>query len=124
MTKLTMTKIVVADLPRLEAFYRTVCGFDQVQHFKGEGFAEAIMRPSGESAGAALVLFADGTTPPPGEAVLVFETDDLPAFSQLVVAGGGEVTHPAQSIDALGLSFAMYKDPEGHVIEAIAYKKS
>lgn len=124
MTKLAMTKIVVADLPRLEAFYRAVCGFDQVQHIKGEGFAEAIMRPEGKGAGAALVLYADGTNPPPGEAVLVFETEDVPAFSDRIVAGGGEVTHPAQTIDALGLTFAMYKDPEGHVIEAIAYKQA
>lgn len=123
MTTLAMTKIVVADLERSEAFYRAVVGFDQVQHIKGEGFAEAIMRPTGNAAGAALVLYADGTTPPPGEAVLVFETDDVPAFSERIVAGGGEVTHPAQTIDGLGLTFAMYKDPEGHLIEAIAYKK-
>lgn len=119
MTCLAMTKIVVADLPRLEAFYRAVCAFDQVQHIKGEGFAEAIMRPSGDQTGAALVLFADGSNPTPGEAVLVFETDHVPAFSERIVANGGEVTHPAQTVDALGLTFAMYKDPEGHVIEAI-----
>ncbi|MFM5885593.1 MAG: VOC family protein [Novosphingobium sp.] len=120
MTILAMTKIVVSDLPRLEAFYREVCGFDQVQHIKGEGFAEAIMRPSGDQTGAALVLFADGSKPTPGEAVLVFETDHVPAFSERILANGGVVTHPAQTVDALGLTFAMYKDPEGHVIEAIA----
>ena len=29
-----------------EAFYRAVCGFDQVERISGVGFVEAIMRPS------------------------------------------------------------------------------
>ncbi len=121
MTTLSMTKIAVADLPRLEAFYRAVCGFDQAQYVSGEGFAEVILRASGNKVGAALVLFADGTAPPPGEAVLVFETDNLSAFSERVVTNGGDVTAPAQVVEDLGLMFAMYRDPEGHMIEAIAY---
>ena len=64
----------------------------------GEGFAEAIMRPSGDQTGAALVLFADGSKPTPGEAVLVFETDHVPAFSERILANGGVVTHPAQTL--------------------------
>lgn len=124
MTFLAMTKIIVSDLESSEVFYRTVCGFDQVEWISGPDFREAIMRPSGKPAGAALVLFADGTTPPPGEAVLVFETDDVATFSSRIVEAGGEVTHPAQTIAELGLTFAMYRDPEGHVIEAVARVRS
>lgn len=124
MTTLAMTKIIVADLEKAETFYRTVCGFDQVDRIKGDGFQELIMRPADTRSGAALVLFHDGTSPPPGEAVLVFDTPDVAVFSEKVVAAGGEVTHPAQFIEALGLTFAMYRDPEGHVLEAVAWKRT
>lgn len=120
MTTLAMTKIVTADLDGLEAFYRGVCGFDQVQRIEGEGFREAILTIANATSGAALVLFADGTKPPPGELVLVFETDDVAAFSAKVIGNGGLVTHPMQSVPELGLTFMMGADPEGHVIEAIS----
>lgn len=122
MTFLAMTKIVVSDLDRCEAFYRAVCGFDDVQHIAGEGFSEAIMRPA-SAQGAALVLFADGTSPSPGEAVLVFDTDDVAAFSARIVANGGEIAHSAQNVPEPGLTFAMACDPEGHVIEAVCWDK-
>jgi predicted enzyme related to lactoylglutathione lyase len=120
MTTLAMTKIIVADLDRSEAFYRAVCGFDEVERIAGPGFVEAIMRPSGNPAGAALVLLADGTTPPPGEAVLVFETDDVAAFAARIVAAGGEVTMPPQLYAEAGITFALFRDPEGHTLEAIS----
>lgn len=121
MTSLAMTKIVVADPEALEAFYRSVCGFDQVQRITGEGFREAILTVSGAAKGAALVLFCDGSRPAPGEAVLVFETEDVATFAERVVAGGGTITHPPQHVPHLGLAFLMGTDPEGHVIEAIRY---
>lgn len=120
MTTLAMTKIVVADLASSETFYRAVCGFDQVERISGEGFVEAIMRPSGDNAGAALVLFADGTAPPPGEAVLVFETADVTDVAARVAGAGGEMTLPPQVFAASGVTFAMFRDPEGHVLEAIS----
>lgn len=121
MTKLAMTKIVTANLEGLERFYGAVCGFDQVQRIAGEGFREAIMTSAASASGAALVLFADGSNPPPGELVLVFETDDIAAFSAKVVENGGAITHPAQHVPELGLSFMMGIDPEGHVIEAVRH---
>ena len=124
MTTLAMSKIVVVDLAACETFYRSVCGFDQVERITGEGFAEAIMRPSGNPAGAALVLFADGSAPPPGEAVLVFETEDVATFAARVTAAGGTITHPPQHIPALGLTFALFRDGEGHTLEAIAYTRN
>ncbi len=126
MTILAMTKIVVADLDKSEAFYRAVCGFDQIERISGEGFTESIMRPSGSALGGAmggaLVLFVDGTSPPPGEAVLVFETDDVEAFAARVLAAGGEITHPPQLLADLGVRFTLGKDIEGHVIEAVSHE--
>jgi lactoylglutathione lyase len=120
MTFFAMTKIVVTDLDRCEAFYRSVCGFDHVERISGKDFVESIMRPSSEATGAALVLFADGSTPPPGEAVLVFETEDVVALVARALAAGGEITHPPQHLSELGIIFAMLRDPEGHTLEAIS----
>ncbi len=120
MTMLTMTKIIVTDLKRSEAFYRAVCGLDQVERLSGEGFEEVIMRSSAAPGGAVLILFADGTSPPPGEAVLVFETPDVDAFAARVIAAGGTVVHAPQTAEAMGLRFAMFKDCEGHMLEALA----
>jgi predicted enzyme related to lactoylglutathione lyase len=124
MTIFAMTKIVVTDLDRCEAFYRAVCGFDQIERISGQGFTESILRPSGTAMGGALVLFVDGTTPPPGEAVLVFETDDVDAFAARAVAAGGEITYPPQSLAELGIRVAMFRDPEGHVLEAVSRDKA
>jgi len=120
MTIFAMTKIVVTDLEQSEAFYRAVTGFNQFERISGEGFAEVIMRPAGIQVGGALVLFFDGTKPAPGEAVLVFEVEDVAAFAAKVMAAGGETTHAPQTVAELGLTFAMFRDPEGHTIEAIA----
>jgi predicted enzyme related to lactoylglutathione lyase len=120
MTIFAMTKIIVTDLAGGEAFYRAVGDFDAIERISGEGFSEIIMRPARNCAGAALVLFADGTAPPPGEAVLVFETEDVAAFVARAVAAGGEVTHPPLRLPDLGLTFAMLRDPEGHTVEAIS----
>ncbi len=118
MTHLAMTKIVVRALGLCAAFYRAAIGFDEERRVEAEGFAELILSRS-DAAGSTLVLLADGTAPPPGEAVLVFETESLAAFTERAEAAGGKVTQPAVSLKALGLSFAMYTDPEGHVFEAI-----
>jgi lactoylglutathione lyase len=120
MTIFAMTKIVVTDLERSEAFYRTVTGFDQIERLSGQGFTESIMRPSNSQAGGALVLFVDGTRPPPGEAVLVFEVEDVEAFAAKVLNSGGETTFAPHVIAELGLTVAIFRDPEGHTIEAIA----
>lgn len=124
MTCLAMTKIIVTDLEASETFYRAVCDFDQVERISGEGFTEAIMRPSNTQAGAALVLFADGSRQPPGECVLVFETEDVAGFAARVTAAGGEMTHPPQFLAELGVTFALFRDLEGHAIEAVARHKA
>jgi predicted enzyme related to lactoylglutathione lyase len=120
MTILAMTKIVVVDLDRSEAFYRAVCGFDQIERISGAGFTESIMRPADNPMGGALVLFVDGTRPPPGEAVLVFETEDVEDFAERVVMAGGITTLAPQIIAELGITVAMFRDPEGHTLEAVS----
>lgn len=117
MTKLTMTKIAVADLEGCAEFYRAVAGLEPVERIELPGLREWILRaPAG---GPALVLIATGAAPIAGEATLVFETDDLAGMTDRVAAAGGTVTQPPRTIAALGLSYAMYTDPEGHIVEGL-----
>lgn len=116
---LSMTKLVVADLKGLTAFYTAVTGLAEANLIEGPGFAEQILRHP-DKRGAGLVLYADGTRPPAGEAILVFDTDDLAAFGARVAAAGGTLDQPPQAFPSAGIAFAFYRDPEGHRIEAIA----
>lgn len=117
---LTMTKIVVADVDAAAAFYMAVCGFTIAQRIEDDRFCEIILQ-SAEAASAALIVINYKGAPPatPGECILVFETSDIGAFVARVVAAGGSVTTPTQTIAALDLAYAMLCDPEGHIVEAL-----
>ncbi len=122
MTKLAMTKIAVSDLDAQVRYYEAVTGFVVVNAFEAPGFAERIMRPRDSEDGAALVLMkTDGVDPGHGEAVTVFETADVDAFVERAVQAGGAILQAPQTLSAHGLRFAMIRDPEGHVIEALSW---
>ena len=121
MTTLMMTKLVVADLDRAKAFYETVCGVREVRRVDAGTMTELIMA-SDETGGATLVLYSERSrpAPAPGECILVVATDDVEAFVARAVAAGGEVTQPATALgDPPTLTYALLKDPEGHIIEPL-----
>lgn len=124
MTALTMTKLVVGDLEGAIAFYGAVCGLAPAQRIEGavdgRPITEVIMS-SAAPAAAGLVLFTfhGAPAPPPGECMLVFDTDDLQAFVARAVEAGGSVMQPPQALPQFGLSFAFVRDSEGHIVEAL-----
>ncbi|WP_225206534.1 VOC family protein [Novosphingobium huizhouense] len=118
MTRLSMTKLVVSDLEASVAFYAAVCGFKETGRFSLGPMTEVIMA-SADGKGAGLVILTDDTSPGTGECVLVFDTDDLAAFQGRVEANGGKTTTPITKLDQLGISFAMFTDNAGHIVEGI-----
>jgi predicted enzyme related to lactoylglutathione lyase len=122
MTTLMMTKLVVADVEKQKAFYEAVCGVREVRRINagapGHTITELIMA-SNEPGGATLVLYQqhDEPAPAPGSCVLVFQTDDVDAFVERATAAGATVTTPAQKLP--GLTYALLKDPEGHIVEPL-----
>lgn len=118
MTRLSMTKLVVADLEASVAFYAAVCGFKETGRFSAGAMTEVIMA-SADGKGAGLVILTDDTSPGTGECILVFDTDDLAGLADRVVANGGKITTPITRLDQLGISFAMFTDDQGHIVEGL-----
>ena len=119
-TALTMTKIVVADDESAAAFFSTVCGYSVAQRIEDAHFCEIILQSDAPGAGVLIVIAYFGQpVPPPGASVLVFEMRDIDGFVARAVAAGATVTTPVTRIAALDLAFAMLRDPQGHVFEAL-----
>jgi predicted enzyme related to lactoylglutathione lyase len=117
-----LTKLVVGDLEASIRFYGDVCGLREFRRIEaevhGSPISESVMGWD-PAAPAAIMLFQfhGRAAPTPGECFLVFYTDDIQAFAERVVRAGGAVTTPPTPLP--GMSFALFRDPEGHELEAI-----
>ena len=118
------TKLIVADLDKAAAFYKSVCGLTEQARVEdklgGRAIVEIIFAPAYQG-GASFVLLTYPDTPKPasGEVILGFATPDVDAFVGRVVAGGGAVVDEAVSRPDHGVRVAIVKDPEGHLIEVV-----
>jgi len=118
------TKLVVADLDKAAAFYKSVCGLTEQARVEdklgGRAIVEIIYAPAYQG-GASFVLLTYPDTPKPasGEVILGFATPDVDAFVGRVLAGGGAVVDAAVSRPDHGVRVAIVKDPEGHLIEVV-----
>ena len=118
------TKLIVGDLDKAAAFYKSVCGLTEQARVEdrlgGRAISEIIFAPAYQG-GASFVLLAYPDTPRPssGEVILGFATPDVDAFVDRVLAGGGVVVDPAVSRPEHGVRVAIVKDPEEHLIEVV-----
>ena len=118
------TKLVVGDLDKAAAFYKSVCGLTEQARVEdkigGRPISEIIFAPAYQG-GASFVLLAypDAPKPSSGEVILGFATPDVDAFVSRVLAGGGAVVDAAVSRPEHGVRVAIVKDPEGHLIEVV-----
>jgi len=122
---LTSIKLVVSDLKRSEAFYRSVCGFGEgkTMHFAlaGRAFTEIVFRHDGKNEALMLMAYDDGAAPTSGAAVLTFSTDDLDALAQRVLAGGGSSLARPRPL-RLGTWHALiaeFADPDGNLLQVL-----
>ena len=123
--RFAFAKLVVNDLVKMDAFYRSICEYPAGQWVKaGEG-ADAIeeviyRKPEG---GVELVLLTNVEGPPAscGSVNIAFDTGDLDLFEARVLAGGGAVLKPirANEFNGAKMRIAFYTDPEGYVLEVI-----
>jgi len=118
------SKLVVGDLERCGAFYRSVCGLVESGRYEaeigGRPVREILFRPTSPG-GASLVLLAyvDAPQPAAGEAILGFSTADLDAFVARALAAGGSLFREARSMDDLKVRVAFVRDVEGHLLEVV-----
>jgi predicted enzyme related to lactoylglutathione lyase len=118
------TKLVVGDLERSAAFYKSVCGLVEAMRIDGEIDGRPIREIAfehGPQGGMRFVLlaFLDTNQPAAGEVIVGISTPDLDAFLDRVRAGGGEVTSEVFVRADHGVKIAHVKDPEGHMIEVV-----
>lgn len=118
----TFTKIVVADLERATAFYRSALGLELISRAGDQEHDEAIMAVPGHESGPLLMLmqYINRPAPPSGSAWIGFAVSDLTATIASVQAGGGTVIAPPQNVQEHKLTIAVVADPEGHPVELTA----
>ncbi len=122
--RFSFTKLVVADLERMAAFYREVYRLTEVGRYGGEvaghPIDEIVLGTDGASAGLILFTFLDRDTPTTGELLLGFTTDDVAALLERGVAAGGSVWTDIKDPDLAGVALVGFlADPEGHVAEVV-----
>jgi predicted enzyme related to lactoylglutathione lyase len=124
-TAFSFTKLVVDDLEKMADFYTEVFGLAAVHRVRaeigGEPIEEILFGAGGELAPGSLVLlkFVGRPRPRPGEVLLGFTTDDLPALLDRVVAAGGAVHEGIREMPEMKLRVAFATDPEGHLAELV-----
>jgi lactoylglutathione lyase len=118
------TKLIVGDLEKSAAFYKSVCGVVEQARvddvLNGRPISEILFNPA-MPGGPTFVLFTFHDMPKPSasEIILGFMTPDLDAFLDRARAAGGTVVEELGSRPELGVKVAVVKDIEGHLIEVV-----
>jgi predicted enzyme related to lactoylglutathione lyase len=125
-TGFAFTKLVVHDLDGMADFYRDAYGLHAVRRVGGEKIGreeidEIMLSSDPKASWGSLVLlrYLGRRQAVPGEVLLGFTTDDLPALLERVCAAGGAVHTPIQEMPELKLRVAFATDPEGHLAELV-----
>ena len=120
------TKIVVDDLDRMAAFYQQVFGYRQMQRVHsavaGEPIEEIIL-VQGEDWGQSLPLvvwkWTQRAAPSATDAILGYQTANVDALVERVVAAGGAVVDAPHDMAEHGVRVAFAKDPDGRLLELV-----
>lgn len=118
------TKLLVNDLDRTAAFYKSVCGLVEIARvtdaIAGRQIQEVLFNATGEG-GATFVLlkFVGAPKPTNDEVIIGFVTSDLEAFVQRACAAGGALAEGIRAVPAHGVKVAFVTDVEGHLLEVV-----
>jgi predicted enzyme related to lactoylglutathione lyase len=121
----SFTKLVVDDLEKMSAFYQQVYGlkqFDRIQADIGIDPIDEIMLGVDSTYGPGsmvLLKFVDKPAPVPGAVILGFQTDDLEALVERVIASGGALHSEIKESDVAAVRVAFITDPEGNLAECV-----
>ncbi len=116
---LNFFKLIVTDLPKMQAFYETAFGFKEVNRIKMEHLEEVMMTlPSGPMT---LVLYKhlDGrdVTVGNGHGPVGLVTKAVDEYYDKALAAGGTEMDAPRDLGQMRVAFV--RDPEGHEIELI-----
>ncbi len=123
-THFGFTKLLVDDLERSAAFYKSVCGLVETGRVDaaigGREISEILFAPTGQG-GATFVLlkFIGAPVTHKDEVILGLITDQVDAFVERVKAAGGALVDPPRDDVEHGVRVAFVTDVEGHLIEVV-----
>jgi predicted enzyme related to lactoylglutathione lyase len=120
----SFSKLLVDDLEKTAAFYKSVCGLVEQQRvdatIEGRPIREITFLPTYPGGGSLTLLkFLAAPKPHNDEAILGFTTSDIEAFIDRVKAAGGRVADPIRSMPEHRIRVAFVEDVEGHLIEVV-----
>jgi catechol 2,3-dioxygenase-like lactoylglutathione lyase family enzyme len=120
----SFTKLLVDDLEKTAAFYKSVCGLVEQQRvdatIDGRPISEITFLPTYPGGGSLTLLkFVAAPKPHNDELILGFTTADIEGFVERVKAARGRVTDPIRAMPEHRLRVAFVQDVEGHLIEVV-----
>ena len=125
----SFTKLIVADLDAMVAYYGAVYGLHEVGRYKadvaGHPIEEIMLGRDGKMGGLILFRYLDRDEPSIGEVLLGFTTDDLAGLFDRGAAAGGSVYVEVHDPDVPGVALVGFlADPEGHIAEVVEPRRA
>ena len=115
------TTLVINDLEKCAAFYKSVCGLTEVARLTakvgGRDIAEILFNFRGEGAATFVLLkYLGEPAPAIGETINVFATEDMESFIERATQHGAVIVDTPSYNAEYGVTSAFIQDPEGHLI--------
>jgi predicted enzyme related to lactoylglutathione lyase len=104
-------EVVGKDGPALQRFYSGLFGWQVADAGDGSGYGLVSANPPG--IGGGIGPTQDGG---PGHATFYIEVDDPQAYLAQAEKLGGKTVLPPVELPQFNLTFAMFADPEGHIV--------
>jgi len=96
--------------PELQRFYSRL--FDWSVQDAGDGSGYGLVQAADKGIGGGIGAAQGG----PGQVTFYVEVDDPAAYLKKVTDLGGQTILPPTEVPQFGLTFALFADPEGHVV--------
>jgi predicted enzyme related to lactoylglutathione lyase len=99
------------DGPSLQRFYGEL--FDWEIQDAGDGSGYGLIQAGERGIDGGIGAAQDGS---PGQVTFYVEVDDPAAYLNRAEQLGGQTVVPPTTLEQIGLTFAFFADPEGHVV--------
>ena len=114
--------INVSDLDRSTEFYTRGLGLQEVGKYDLGHMHEVLVGADGDAVSILLIKYTERTEAPDlgtGYEKIVLNCDDVAGAYERAMAEGGTSQLEPRTIEAMGLTVAMVRDPDGYLIELV-----
>jgi lactoylglutathione lyase len=114
--------INVSDLDRSTDFYTRGLGLQEVGKYDLGHMHEVLVGADGDAVSILLIKYTERTAAPDigtGYEKIVLNCDDVAGCYERALTEGGTSQLEPRTIEAMGLTVAMVRDPDGYLIELV-----